>query len=285
MLRFYNFEIILAMKALKKLIIKPGKKVRLSDYDPEYTADFKDKEIAENILKENISSLSELQYRLKAENKRSLLIILQGMDTSGKDGTIRNVMSGSNPQDCRVTSFKAPSQEEYDHDFLWRIHKAIPSKGEIGIFNRSHYEDVLAARVHEIVPKSTWSLRYKQINNFEEMLTQNDVVILKFFLYISKDEQKKRLEERLEDPMKNWKLSEEDFKERKYWNDYIEAYQDVLSLCSTKSSPWFVIPANKKWFRNLAVSQIIIETLKGMNVKFPPSTFNFSKFKAHNKKW
>ena len=267
------------MKALKKLIIKPGKKVRLSDYDPEYTAGFKDKEAAENILKKNISSLSELQYHLQAENKRTLLIILQGMDTSGKDGTIRHVMSGSNPQDCQVTSFKIPSQEEYDHDFLWRIHKVIPPKGEIGIFNRSHYEDVLAARVHKIVPKSTWSLGYKQINNFEEMLVQNDVTILKFFLYISKGEQKERLEERLEDPKKNWKLSEEDFKERKHWNDYIEAYEDALSLCSTKSAPWFVIPSNKKWFRNLAVSQIIIEILKDMNIKFPSLTFNLSKFK------
>jgi len=273
------------MKTSKKLIIKPGKKVRLSDYAPEYTANFKDKEAAENVLKKNISSLSELQYRLKAENKRTLLIILQGMDTSGKDGTIRHVMSGSNPQDCEVTSFKIPSQEEYQHDFLWRIHKGIPPKGEIGIFNRSHYEDVLAARVHKIVPKSVWSLRYKQINNFEEMLVQNDVTILKFFLCISKSEQKERLEERLEDPRKNWKLSEEDFKERKYWNDYIEAYEDALSLCSTKSAPWFVIPSNKKWFRNLAVSQIIIETLKDMNIKFPSPIINLSKFKnLFNKK-
>lgn len=267
------------MKSLKKLIVKPGRKVKLSTYDLEYTGEFEDKEAAEDILKKNISSLSELQYRLSAENKRSLLIILQGMDTSGKDGTIRHVMSGSNPQDCKVTSFKAPSKEEYEHDFLWRIHKAIPPKGEIGIFNRSHYEDVLAARVHNIVPKSAWSLRYKQINNFEEMLVQNDVIILKFFLYISKNEQKKRLEERLEDSKKNWKLSEEDFKERKYWNDYIEAYEDVLNLCSTKHAPWFIIPANKKWFRNLAVSQIIVETLKDMNIKFPLLSHNLSKFK------
>ena len=211
--------------------------------------------------------------------KRALLIVLQGLDTGGKDGTIRHVMSGVNPQGCKVTPFKVPAGEETDHDFLWRIHHAVPGFGYIGIFNRSHYEDVLVVRVHNIVPKSQWSRRYDQINNFEEFLTQNNVKILKFFLHISKDEQKKRLMDRIDDPDKHWKISEADFNERRFWNDYTAAYEDALTKCSTDAAPWYVIPSNKKWFRNLAVSHIIAETLEEMDLKLPKPSIDVKKLK------
>jgi PPK2 family polyphosphate:nucleotide phosphotransferase len=199
------------------------------------------------------------------------------MDAGGKDGTIRHVMTGLNPQACRVTSFKVPSEEEARHDFLWRVHNAVPKGGEIGIFNRSHYEDVLVARVHNLVPKAVWEARYDQINEFEDMLVENNTVILKFFLHISKDEQKRRLEDRIQDPLKNWKVSEADFAERRYWNDYMAAYEDALSKCSTKRAPWYVIPANQKWFRNLAVSQIIVDRMKALKMEYPPSKIDLSK--------
>ena len=186
-------------------------------------------------------------------------------------------MSGLNPQGCRVTSFKAPSAAELAHDFLWRIHAAVPAKGEIGIFNRSHYEDVLVVRVHKLVGEETWSARYEQINRFEETLSRNHIRILKFFLHISKAEQRKRLEERLRDPAKNWKISLADVAERKRWGAYVEAYEEALSRCSTEEAPWFIIPANRKWFRNLAVSQIIVEALEEMDMKFPPPSFDVSK--------
>jgi len=202
------------------------------------------------------------------------------MDASGKDGTVRHVMTGLNPQACRATSFKVPSPEEASHDFLWRIHKAMPARGEIGIFNRSQYEDVLVVRVHELVPKSVWSGRYDQINAFEKLMSANGVTILKFFLHISKKEQLERLEQRLKDPTRNWKISEADFKERQRWDDYVKAYEAVLSRCNESRAPWFVIPANKKWFRNLAVSQIIVETLERMNPKFPKPTVDLSKIKV-----
>jgi len=196
------------------------------------------------------------------------------MDASGKDGTIRHVMYGVNPQVCSVTSFKAPTSEELDHDFLWRIHNAVPPRGEIGIFNRSHYEDVLIVRVHDLVPKTVWSARYEQINDFEKMLSKNNVTILKFFLHISKDEQKERLQERLNDPTKNWKMNPEDLKERELWDDYQKAYEVAIEKCSTKYAPWYIIPANKKWFRNIAVSEIIIETLENLKMKFPKPAFD-----------
>jgi PPK2 family polyphosphate:nucleotide phosphotransferase len=189
-------------------------------------------------------------------------------------------MSGLNPQGCRVTSFKVPSAEEASHDFLWRIHQAVPPHGEIGIFNRSHYEDVLVVRVHQLVPKSVWSARYDEINAFETLLGENGVTILKFFLHISKQEQKERLEARLKDSTRNWKISPADLKERERWGDYVKAYEAVLSRCSTTAAPWFVIPSNKKWFRNLVVSQIIVETLERMNPKFPKPPFDISKLKV-----
>jgi PPK2 family polyphosphate:nucleotide phosphotransferase len=258
----------------KKLIVKPGTKVKLSDIDPEYTTGVKDKDEAVEVVERNRLKLEELQSLLYAEKKRSLLIVLQGMDACGKDGTIRHVMNGFNPQGCVVTPFKVPSAEELDHDFLWRIHHEVPPRGDIGIFNRSHYEEVLVVRVHNLVSRKVWSERYKQINRFERFLSENHVKILKFFLHISKDEQKKRLLERLADPAKNWKMHPQDLKERRRWKDYMEAYEEALRECSTEEAPWFIIPANKKWFRDLAVSQLIIETLESFDMKFPKPSFD-----------
>lgn len=267
------------MNYAKRFIITPGKKARLSERNPEDTADQKDKQAAAAQLTRNIERLAQLQYRFYAENQRSLLIVLQAMDGAGKDGTIRHVMSGLNPQSCHVTSFKAPSPVERAHDFLWRIHRAVPATGEIGIFNRSHYEDVLVVRVHDLVPKSVWSRRYQQINNFERHLTDNGTTILKFFLHISKDEQRRRLEDRLRDPNKNWKVNPADAEERRYWDDYMEAYEEVFRRCSAKYAPWFIIPANKKWFRNLAVSSILVEALERLNPQFPKPSADLAKIK------
>jgi PPK2 family polyphosphate:nucleotide phosphotransferase len=263
----------------KQFIVKPGIRVHLSNYDPGYSAGFKNKEQAQEILEKNQSRLRELQYLLYAHDRYALLIILQGMDGSGKDGTIRHVMYGLNPQGCRVTSFKKPSVEELDHDFLWRIHKAVPPKGEIGIFNRSHYEDVLVVRVHNLVPKTMWSNRYKQINDFEQILTTSNVKILKFFLHISKKEQKERFQKRLDDPNKNWKMNPQDLEERKLWGEYTNAYETALTKCSTAYAPWFIIPADKKWFRNLAISQIIVETLAKLDMEFPKPAFDPKKIR------
>ena len=268
------------MKLGKRFMVAPHTRLKLGEFDPDDTAGFEKGDKAHARLEKNITRMEDLQYRLYAESRRALLIILQGMDAGGKDGTVRHVMSGLNPQGCRVTSFKVPSAEEAGHDFLWRIHRAVPAHGEIGIFNRSHYEDVLVVRVHQLVPKSVWSARYDQINAFEKLLTENGVTILKFFLHISKQEQKERLEARLEDSSRNWKISPADLKERERWGDYVKAYETVLSRCSTPAIPWFVIPSNKKWFRNLAVSQIIVETLERMNPKFPKATFDVSKLKV-----
>jgi PPK2 family polyphosphate:nucleotide phosphotransferase len=267
------------MKFSKELAVKPGRPVKLSKWDPDDTFGFEKDQETKASLEKAIERLVGFQYRLYAEKKRALLLIFQGLDAAGKDGTIRHVMSGVDPQGCVVKSFKVPSAEEAAHDFLWRVHRAIPGYGEIGVFNRSHYEDVLVVRVHELVPKQVWSRRYGQINEFEAMLKENKVKILKFFLHISKDEQKERFLERMDDPDKRWKISEDDFKERKCWDDYTDAYQDALELCSTEQAPWFIIPANKKWFRNLAVSHIIDETLKEMDMKFPLPTMNLKKLR------
>jgi PPK2 family polyphosphate:nucleotide phosphotransferase len=268
------------MKLSKRFRVPPHTRVRLADFDADDTAGFDKGDKVNEHLERNIARMDELEYRLYAESKRALLIVLQGMDAAGKDGTVRHVMTGLNPQNCRVTSFKVPSPEQAAHDFLWRIHKAMPARGEIGIFNRSQYEDVLVVRVHELVPKSVWSARYDHINTFEKLMTENGVTILKFFLHISRKEQLERLDARLDDPKRNWKISEADFKERKRWDDYVKAYEDVLSRCSTAIAPWFVIPANKKWFRNLAVSQIIVETLERMDPKFPKPSIDLSKIRV-----
>ena len=263
----------------KELAVTPGKKVNLSKWDPEETLGWEKGHKMNACLDKSLEKLDKLQYLLYAEHKRALVIVLQGRDAAGKDGTIRHVMTGCNPQGCAVTSFKVPSAEEASHEYLWRIHKAMPEYGDIGIFNRSVYEDVLVVRVHNLVPKDVWSKRYDQINEFEELMHDNRVKIIKFFLHISKDEQKKRFQQRIDDPDRRWKISEADFAERKFWDDYTEAYEDVLTKCSTPHAPWYIIPANKKWFRNLAVSHIITETLESMNMKFPPPTVDVKKLK------
>ena len=255
----------------RKLIVPPDKKTKLSKYDPADTLGHDDQEECEAKLDKAIKRLDDLQNLLYAEKKRALLIVLQGMDASGKDGTVRHVMAGVNPQGCSVTSFKVPNSEDLAHDFLWRIHKAVPERGVIGIFNRSHYEDVLVVRVHKLVPKEIWKARYAEINRFERNLDENGVKILKFFLHISKEEQEKRFQERLHDPRKKWKYSKADPKERKHWDDYVTAYEAVLSRCSTEYAPWFIIPANHKWFRNLAISRILVETLEDFDMHYPKS--------------
>lgn len=267
------------MNLSRKFIVKPGVKVRLCEWDPDDTEGIAGQKKADNVLADNVRRLAELQYLLYAENKRSVLIVLQAMDAGGKDGTIRHVLGPLNPQGCKVISFKTPTQEELEHDFLWRIHKAAPRNGEIRVFNRSQYEDVLIVRIHGLVPKSVWSERYDQINAFEKLLTSNGTNVLKFFLHIGKDEQLKRFEKRLENPRKHWKANPEDFQERRHWKDYIKAYEDVLSRCSTSFAPWYVIPANKKWFRNSLVSQILVEQLSRLKMEFPKPAFDVSKMK------
>ena len=263
-------------RAMDKLKVPVDKKIRLSDIDPGDTHGLT-KEDAAAVLVKHLERLSVLQYLLYAEGRRSVLVVLQGIDAAGKDGTIRRVMSGLNPQGVQVTPFKAPEGAEKRHDYLWRIHKAMPERGQIGIFNRSHYEDVLVVRVHGLVPKSVWSKRYEQINDFERMLSESGVSIVKFLLYISKDEQAKRFRERLEDKRKGWKFSPDDLKEREYWDAYIEAFEEALTKCSTDYAPWYVIPANRKWFRNLAVAQILVETVEGMKLQYPKPVADLSK--------
>jgi PPK2 family polyphosphate:nucleotide phosphotransferase len=262
----------------KELLIRPGSRLKLADFDPADTHGV-GKAAADRQLQKNLDRLSVLQYLLYAESRRSLLVVLQGIDAGGKDGTIRHVMSGLNPQGVRVTSFKVPEGAEKRHDYLWRVHQSVPEFGQLGIFNRSHYEDVLVVRVHSLVPKAVWSKRYKQINDFEQTLTENGVRIVKFLLYIDKAEQARRFRERLEDKTKNWKFSPADLKEREYWDQYIEAFQDMLHKCSTACAPWYVIPANRKWFRNLAVSQILLEELEAMNLRYPKPAADLSSIK------
>ena len=267
------------MRLAEKLMVKPGSRVRIADLPTDATPGFKGKPDVEGILRETAARMAELQYLMYAENKRSLLVVLQAMDTGGKDGTVRHVMTGLNPTGMLVKSFKVPSADELDHDYLWRIHQVVPGRGDFAIFNRSHYEDVIVVRVHDLVPRPVWKKRYDQINAFEKHLTENGVTILKFFLHISKEEQKKRIEDRIKDPKKHWKLSPTDFKEREYWDDYQAAYEDVLIRCSTEWAPWYAIPADKKWFRNLAVAQIMLETLESMKMKFPEASFDPTKLK------
>lgn len=255
-------------KLAQALMIKPGSKTALTDIDPSDTHGI-DKKEAQKTFPKHCEKLAELQYRLYAEAKRAVLVVLQGIDAAGKDGTIRHVMSGLNPQGVTVTPFKVPEGEEKRHDFLWRIHKAVPEWGTMGIFNRSHYEDVLVVRVHDLVPKKIWSKRYEQINDFERMLSESNTRIVKFLLYISKEEQAQRFQERIDDKNKRWKFSSADIKEREFWDQYIEAYDEMLRKCSTDWAPWYVIPSNHKWFRNLAVAEILVETMEEMRLKFP----------------
>ncbi len=254
-----------------KYRVEPGSKVRLDRIDPGDTDGKSDKQQARAEIVQANQRLRELQYLLYAENRHALLICLQAMDAGGKDGTIRHVLGHMNPQGCRVQAFKVPTGEEAAHDFLWRVHKVTPRRGEVVIFNRSHYEDVLVVRVHELVKKKVWSKRYAAINAFERQLADSGVRILKFFLHISREEQLERFGKRLEDPSKHWKISESDYSERAYWDDYQRAYEDALEKCSTRHAPWFVIPADHKWYRNLVVSRIVQETLESMDMKLPPA--------------
>lgn len=261
-------------------IVKPGKKIRLADFDPASTGEFTDKETAQAAMRKDIEQLATYQEILYAQNTHALLVIFQAMDAAGKDGAIQHVMSGVNPQGCQVYSFKAPSEEELDHDYLWRCSKALPERGRIGIFNRSYYEEVLVARVHpeiltrqklppETIDKNIWTRRFEDINNFEQYLVRNGIAVLKFFLNVSKKEQKKRFLARIETPEKNWKFSLGDVKERAHWDDYMKAFEDVFNHTSTKHAPWYIIPADRKWFTRAAVADVIRGKLASLDSKFP----------------
>jgi PPK2 family polyphosphate:nucleotide phosphotransferase len=254
---------------IDRLRLAPGKRVRLDEIDPADTLGLPGKEQALRALEKNVEHIAALQERLFAEHRRALLVVLQALDAGGKDGTTRAVFSGVNPQGCRVSSFKAPSAEELDHDYLWRIHHATPGRGEIGIWNRSHYEDVLVVRVDKLVPKKVWSSRYQQINRFERHLVDNGTEIVKIFLHISKEEQAERLRERIANPEKRWKFSPDDLRKRAQWDDYQEAYEDALRRCGTEEAPWYLVPADRNWVRNLAVSAIVRSTLEEMDPQVP----------------
>jgi PPK2 family polyphosphate:nucleotide phosphotransferase len=254
--------------------VEPGAPIQLAKIDPDQAEGFERKKDVRDELDKQSKRIGELQARLYAERKQSLLIVLQAMDTGGKDGTIKHVFDHVNPQGCQVWSFKAPSSEESEHDFLWRYHEKTPPRGMVTIFNRSHYEDVLIVRVKNLVPFTVWRERYRMINDFEHLLTLNNTVVVKFFLHISKDEQKRRLESRLEDPDKRWKFSSNDIKERAYWDEYQAAFQDAINECSTEYAPWYVVPANKKWYRNLVIARTIADTLEAMNPQYPAAEAN-----------
>ena len=253
----------------KKFFVTPHVKFKLANIDPAYTGAFESHESVGAEIARHTASLALLQYRLYAEGKRSLLIVLQGLDAAGKDGVIRHVISGTNPQGVKVACFKQPTHEELAHDFLWRSHNRTPTKGEIMIFNRSHYEDVLIVRVHDIVPKSVWSRRYDRICEFETLLNQAGTHVIKFYLHISPKEQLARFKARLDDPHRNWKIRDSDYTEREYWPAYIEAIEDAMIETSTKRAPWYVIPSNHKWFRDLVISRILVDTLNEMDLKIP----------------
>jgi PPK2 family polyphosphate:nucleotide phosphotransferase len=253
----------------KKFLVEPGSKVHLARLEPGYTGGQSSEVEARAAIDTDVERLRELQYRLYAENARSVLIVLQAMDAGGKDGTVRHVFRAFNPQGASVHAFKVPTPEEAAHDFLWRAHKVAPARGQVTIFNRSHYEDVLVVRVHELVPKHVWSKRYDRIVEFEKNLSQAGTHIIKFFLHVSKEEQLRCLEARLDDPTKYWKIAEADFVERESWHEYEKAYEDALERCSTERAPWYVIPSDHKWFRNLAVARIVVQTLAELKMRFP----------------
>lgn len=265
---------------LKPFIVKPGSTISLKNYRPDYTGDFKDKAEAKSLLRANIKDLKKYQDILYADNTRALLIILQGMDAAGKDSTIEHVMSGVNPQGCQVFAFGIPSPEERDHDYLWRSMKALPERGRIGIHNRSYYEEVLVPRVHrevlqeqqlpsELKNDGIWKQRFEEINYFEKYLVNNGIIVLKFFLHLSKEEQKKRFLKRIRLPEKNWKFSLNDVKERAFWNDYMAVYEDIFNHTSTEWAPWYIIPADRKWFTRLSVAAILCDTFKRSNISYP----------------
>jgi PPK2 family polyphosphate:nucleotide phosphotransferase len=253
------------------LVVRPGRPIDLSAVDPQATHGH-GKGASAKELAAGLQRLSALQDRLWAEAKQAVLVVVQGIDAAGKDGTIKHVMGAFNPQGCPVTAFKVPSADELAHDYLWRVHARAPGQGEIGIFNRSHYEDVLVVRVHGLVPKSVWSKRYAQINAFEETLAAAGTTVVKFFLHISREEQRRRLQDRYEDPTKRWKFKMSDLQERARWADYGAAFEDMLAKTSTKVAPWYVVPADRNWFRNLAVAEILGDVLEGLDPQYPAPT-------------
>ena len=263
-------------KKLQPYIVQPGENIRLKDIPSRLSDTGYRKSTAYERIAENAKVMEELAKRLYAENKRSILLVLQGMDTAGKDGTIRSVMRGMNPTSCQVVSFKKPSEEELDHDFLWRGHRTVPRRGNIGIFNRSHYEDVLVVRVHSIVPESKWKERYELINEFEKLLHSTETTIVKCFLHISKETQRERLQARLDDTSKHWKFNMGDLSERKLWDDYQKAYESALEKCSTDHAPWHIIPSDQKWCRNLVVSELLRNTLEKMDPQYPDPEANYA---------
>ncbi len=265
---------------LDQFIVPPNQKIKLKNYDPGYTNGLKDKVAAQEELQEGVQKLAKYQDILYAQDSYALLVIFQAMDAAGKDSTIKHVMSGVNPQGCQVYSFKAPSSEDLDHDYLWRSNKALPERGRIGIFNRSYYEEVLVVRVHsellakqklpkEPQGKDIWEKRFKQINHFEKYLVDNGIIVLKFFLNVSKDQQKKRFLDRIDQPEKNWKFSASDAKERQHWDEYMQAYEEMFSNTSTEHAPWYIVPADRKWFTRLVVSDIIVNKLKSLHLSYP----------------
>jgi len=258
-----------AAKLRELLRVKPGSRLKLADHDPAATFGWQ-KEAALTEMSKIDARLTDLQDKMWAGAKSSVLVVLQGIDAAGKDGTVSRVMTSFNPQGCSVAPFKVPTAEEAAHDFLWRIHKRTPGRGEITIFNRSHYEQVLIVRVHKLEPRSVWSKHYDQINEFEKLLTDNGTAVVKFFLHISKDEQRQRIQSRYDDPKKRWKFSMGDLAERKLWDDYMAAYQEALSRTSTDEAPWYIIPANRNWMRNLAVGSILAETMADLKPAYPP---------------
>ena len=260
---------------MRRYRVKPGSRIDLAEWDPNDRRAFPvEKAKGHERLSGLNRELEELQALLYAEHKHKVLIVLQAMDTGGKDGTIRHVFKGVNPQGVRVAAFKKPTPEELSHDFLWRVHKQVPRRGEIVIFNRSHYEDVLVVRVHDLAPKEVWSKRYDHINDFERLLAEEGTTILKFFLHIDLEEQKERLQARLDQPHKRWKFNPADLDDRKLWPQYLEAYEDAISKTSTDWAPWYIVPANKKWYRNLVVGSVIVETLRGLNMRYPEPAFD-----------
>jgi PPK2 family polyphosphate:nucleotide phosphotransferase len=267
------------MKIKSPHLVKPHAKVRLAKISSSDTGDFKSEEAAKAVLTKHRDQLADLQDVFYAAQSKALLIVLQGMDTAGKDGTISHIFSGVNPQGCDVAQFKVPTPLEARHDFLWRVHAQVPARGMIGIFNRSHYEDVLSPRVHKLISSDIVSKRIDDINEFESFLSDNDVLILKFYLHISRDEQTRRLQARIDDKKKHWKLSDADIHERQFWPRYIDAYNDILCSTSRKHAPWFVIPSDHKWYRNIAISAIIVDLMQNLKLKFPQPTIDASSIK------
>lgn len=260
----------------KPIVLEPGAACDLDSIPARVDCEGYDKESAYDKIARNVIEMEEISRRLFAENRRSILLLLQGMDAAGKDSTVRSVTRGMNPRSLVVHSFGVPSAEELDHDFLWRIHPHVPRKGNIAVFNRSHYEDVLVVRVHDLWDKQDWHMRYRQINDFERMLVENGTTILKCYLHITKDEQRERLQDRIDDPDSHWKVNLRDHREREYWDEYRKAFNDALTHCNTKHAPWYIVPADRKWYRKLVISELMLETLRSMNPQYPPPESDYS---------